>query len=174
MMTSKLQNSGFSLVELMVAVAIIALLAAVAAPSYQNWIQNTKIRTATESILNGLQKARSEALLRNTRVQFVLDDNSSSWHIECVEAAKCPGWAGETRSSEEGSADNITVTDAGGGTTFIFNNLGTRSGGDLTQITVDSTAIDSEDTRDLQIDIGPSGVARMCDPNASATDPRKC
>lgn len=173
-MFPKRYSAGFSLVELMVAVAIITLLAAVAAPSYQAWIENSRIRTAAESILNGLQKARSEALLRNTRVQFILDDNSSSWHIECVDAAKCPGWPGETRSSGEGSAQGISVTDAGGGTTVIFNNLGIKSGGDLTQIVVDSFAIDSEDTRDLQIDVGSNGVVRMCDPNASASDPRKC
>ncbi len=169
-------NKGFSLVELIVVIAIITILAEIAAPSYLAWIQNTKIRTAAESIQNGLQKARSEALLRNTRVQFMLDDTQSSWHVECVDSTKCPDLPGgqvEARSSKDGSANDISIA-AGGATTVIFNNFGVKSGGDLVQVVVDSTVLNANDSRDLRIDIGGNGVVRMCDPNTGASDPRKC
>jgi type IV fimbrial biogenesis protein FimT len=43
-----------SLVEILVAVAIVAVLFAAAAPDFSNWIQNSKIRTEAEAIQNGL------------------------------------------------------------------------------------------------------------------------
>ena len=48
---------GFSLVELMVTVAVLSLLMTLAVPSFNEWIQNGRIRTAAESIQNGLQVA---------------------------------------------------------------------------------------------------------------------
>ena len=41
---------GFSLVELMVTVAVLSLLMTLAVPSFNEWIQNGRIRTAAESI----------------------------------------------------------------------------------------------------------------------------
>jgi prepilin-type N-terminal cleavage/methylation domain-containing protein len=52
----RFKKNGFSIIELMIVVAIIGITAALAAPSYRAWIQNTKVRTAGESILNGIQK----------------------------------------------------------------------------------------------------------------------
>lgn len=73
----KLRHSqhGMSLVELLIGLVIIGILLALAAPSYSAWIQNTKIRTTAESILNGLQMARGEAVRRNTRIQFSLTND---------------------------------------------------------------------------------------------------
>lgn len=177
------QSSGFSLIELMVAVAILGIIAAVAAPSYQNWIQNTKIHTAAESIQNGLQLARSEALKKNASVQFVLTDTSSSWRLGCVTPVgdlngdgvnDCPATI-TSRASTEGSSNSISVTATpGGATTVIFNGLGLKSGGTLAQVQVDSTELGAADSRDLQIHIAGSGSIRMCDPHAGSSDPRKC
>lgn len=182
-MIPKRHSAGFSLIELMVTVAILGIIAAIAAPTYQTWIQNSKIRTASESIQNGLQLARAEALKKNMSVQFVLTDASSSWRVGCVTpvgdlngdgADDCPATI-TSRASTEGSADSISVTATpGGATTVIFNGLGIRSGGTLTQVQVDSTDLDTADSRDLQIDITGGGSIRMCDPHAGSTDPRRC
>lgn len=72
MLMRRPSQRGFSLVELVVAVAIVAVLLALAAPSYRAWIQNTKIRSTTEAILNGIQMAKSEAVRRNFTVRFQL------------------------------------------------------------------------------------------------------
>jgi type IV fimbrial biogenesis protein FimT len=65
-------QQGFSLVELVVAIGIVGVLLALAAPSYRSWTQNTKIRGTTEAILNGIQLAKAEAVRRNTTLRFQL------------------------------------------------------------------------------------------------------
>lgn len=69
---------GFSLVELLITLAIMGILLALAAPSYQIWISNTRIRTTAEAIQNGLQLARAEAVRRNAPIRFQLTDSLAS------------------------------------------------------------------------------------------------
>ncbi|MBI2509431.1 MAG: prepilin-type N-terminal cleavage/methylation domain-containing protein, partial [Betaproteobacteria bacterium] len=56
---------GFTLIELMVGIAIVGILIMIALPNFTIWIQNTQIRAGAEGILSGLQLARTEAVRRN-------------------------------------------------------------------------------------------------------------
>lgn len=69
---------GFSLIELMVAIAVFAILLTLGMPSLTTWMQNSQIRTATDAIQNGLQIARGEAVRRNTTVRFQLTDTADN------------------------------------------------------------------------------------------------
>jgi prepilin-type N-terminal cleavage/methylation domain-containing protein len=58
-------NSGFSIMEMMVVVGIFAILAAVAVPGFISWFPNYKLRSGAEEIQSTLQLARLTAIKRN-------------------------------------------------------------------------------------------------------------
>lgn len=179
-------HRGLSLIELITVVALIAVLAALGMPSYSNWVQNTRIRTTAEAIQNGLQIARAEAVKRNARVQFVLENNAE-WTVGCVDEVAdldgdglddCPEII-QGRSAGEGSSPNIKITVIpDGNTTVVFNSMGAINPipAPFTQveIDIDETVMSGEDSRELRVLLGVGGSTRMCDPNASDNDPRVC
>jgi type IV fimbrial biogenesis protein FimT len=67
-MPMKRNSSGFSLLELMIAVGLAALITAVGIPSFQNTVANQRRTTAVNELALALNMARSEAI---KRVQYV-------------------------------------------------------------------------------------------------------
>lgn len=67
-MTTSQKQKGFTLMELMVVVAITAILASMAAPSFVGYINTTRQSSAATRLLSDLNRARSEAIKRNSRV----------------------------------------------------------------------------------------------------------
>ncbi len=72
---------GVSLIELMTAIAVFTILTVMAFPVYTTWIANQQVRTATESVVEGLRVAQTEALKRNAAVKFVLD-TGTGWEVQ--------------------------------------------------------------------------------------------
>jgi len=169
------KSSGFSLIELMIVIAIFSITLTFGVSSYRAWVQNTQIRNAAESIQNGIQRTRAEAVKRNAKVAFVLGANSS-WEINVVNG----GDVVESRSGSEGSK-NVTVTETpAGATTITLSSLGSvvanaDASATLTQVDLDSSVLDPADSRDLRVTIGLGGIVRMCDPNlAAGSNPSAC
>lgn len=166
----KVRHLGFSLIELLIGIVIMSILLSLAMPSFQTWLQNTQIRNAAESVQNGLQRARAEAVGRNTNVEFVLG-TGSSWTVRLAGGADI-----ESRPSSEGSRD-VTVTVTPSGTTTVrFNNFGgvAAAPAPFTQVDLDSPVLAAADSQNLRVTIGVGGNIRMCDPNAPVSSPRAC
>lgn len=87
-------NRGFSLVELSVVVAILGLLMALGLPSFQTWLRSVQVRNAAESLQNGLQFARMEALRRNERVSFWMVASASARVLDnsCLRSSNGASW----------------------------------------------------------------------------------
>jgi len=75
---------GFSLVEMAITMLVLAILMRLGAPSFAAWIANQRIRTSGEAILHGLNLARAEAMRRNARVMFAMNDAAGQSSGRCA------------------------------------------------------------------------------------------
>ncbi|MDO8892662.1 MAG: GspH/FimT family pseudopilin [Sulfurimicrobium sp.] len=173
------KEKGFTLIELMITIAILGLTLALAMPAYTVWIQNTRIRSAAESFVNGLQLARNEGVRRNSTVEFVVG-TGSAWTVKCTAVTPgCPDTnAIQNRTIGEGSSSSVTVTPNNGGT-IRFDSFGRMifpvpGAGSTVRFDIDNTLLTAADSRDLRITIDTGGNIRMCDPNVVAPDTRHC
>ncbi|BBM00709.1 GspH/FimT family pseudopilin [Microbulbifer sp. GL-2] len=103
-------KQGFTLLELLVGLTVVSILLLTAMPSFTQFIQNTRVETATEDLLNAVQLTRTNAITRNQRITM---RNLGQWEL---------GWEvfidldnNGTRSDDElllskrGALDNIVV-----------------------------------------------------------------
>ena len=63
-----IKHTGFTLIELMVVLAIAAILTSVAVPSFRSMIQNNRLATQANELTGTMNFARSEAIKRGSRV----------------------------------------------------------------------------------------------------------
>jgi len=169
-----LKSTGFSLTELLVTISILGILTAIAMPSFQVWIQNSQIKNAAESIQNGLQRARAEAVSRNANIEFVLGVNSA-WTVHLVGSAANI----DSHASNEGAVNVIRSVLPAAATTITFNSLGgiatnADASAPFSQVELTSAALPAPATRPLRVTIGVGGNIRMCDPSAVAGSLQAC
>ena len=191
---------GFSLIEIVVTMAVLGLILFAAVPSIGAWMDNTRIRNMADSLQNGLQTARGEAVRRNQEVSFWLvglDDpgilantctlsaSSASWVVSvftpvnhCADQPStdsAPMLVVARAAGTDASRVTVSALNADGtaATAVTFNGFGRiTNAGAIARIDIDATGTNH---RNLRIAISPAGQVRTCDPNVSdSTDPRKC
>lgn len=74
---------GFTLPELMTVLAVMAILGAMAAPAYADWVATMRGRSAGTDLYTALNRARSEAIKRNAEVTLAPGEDGwqAGWNI---------------------------------------------------------------------------------------------
>jgi type IV fimbrial biogenesis protein FimT len=76
--TPKSKNTGFTLIELIVTVTIVAIFASIALPSFSQLIKSNRITVATNEFVSTTMFVRSEALKRSRDVSVCTTANQTS------------------------------------------------------------------------------------------------
>ena len=71
-------NSGFTLIELMVTIAVLAILMSIASPSISNQLANQRAKSTTATLNNALKEAKIESVLRRQNMTVVYNNNGSA------------------------------------------------------------------------------------------------
>ena len=77
----KKNNYGFTLVELMIGIAIIAILTATAIPAIKAWIPNYRLKAAGRDLFSTLQKVRLLAVKKNSTHAVLFDTAAGTYQI---------------------------------------------------------------------------------------------
>jgi type IV fimbrial biogenesis protein FimT len=97
-------NFGFTLIELMLVVAVLAITLTVAVPSMQRTIHSSQLRTETSRLLSAINLARSEAIANNTIVSLCPSSYVSDGLATCSRNY-ADGWLVFTNSNRDRDVD---------------------------------------------------------------------
>ena len=171
-----------TLVELMISVSIVAILASVAVPSFTGFLRNTEVRGSAESLTQGLQFARTEAVRRNQQVCFDWSGSGTGWTVS-TGCALAPGSVPasmivQSSSNRDGSVATVVSITPNGGQRVTFNGFGRvvpNPAGGTSISRLDITATAARMARRILVSAGDSsGRVFVCDPSAAVGTQMSC
>lgn len=184
------RQSGFTLLEVMVALSVFALLVALGVPALRTWISNTRVRAVADGLQNGIRLAQAESLRRSRLVVFSLTNNAAApftataggkyWYVETVpsmlDGSETP-WL-----IESGALSTAPALTVAGPAAICFNSAGrlVASGtAGVTGVTGGATCTTAPvpvynillpgADRSLRVNVSLGGQVHMCDPNKALT-----
>ena len=118
---------GFNLIELMVTISVLAILLAIATPSFTNIVLGAKLNGYANNLVAGAYLARSEAIKRNSIVQLCVSTNGSS----CGAGGWEQGWiilsGAEIVKYQQATVTGIKINESNGITSLNFQPTGVGS-----------------------------------------------
>ena len=110
------RNAGFTITELMVTIAVIAILASLAIPNFIGWLPNYRLQSGAEEIQSVLQLARVKAIEENAIATVSFDTANRTYRASV---------GGQTfRRGQMPAGINISCALNSGGTAVQFDNQG--------------------------------------------------
>ena len=125
-------RAGFTLVELMIAIAILGVIMGLAAPTMGDFVRNTRLNTTVDQLTTALNLARSEAIKRN--LSAIVCPRLNNTATACATgAAIAAAWVNGWLVCYDNNADGVCDPDTGAGTAAslpnpirVFNPLGSQ------------------------------------------------
>jgi prepilin-type N-terminal cleavage/methylation domain-containing protein len=122
---------GFSLIELLVAMALVAIVAAIAVPQFQRYATNADLKTAAREVASDFFNTRQQALEgtigQDLVYRLTFDVGANSYTMESKEAAAATWNTVWTKSFASFGGISIYSINFSGGSVVNFQKRGTLS-----------------------------------------------
>jgi len=168
-----MRRNGFTIVELLIGMVIMAILMLFALPTYQEFMGNTRIRNTADSLAHGVRLAQVEAIKRNENVTFEVAP-AVGWRIRDLAAA-------DLHVEPFSDTSGLILVDPrpAGALKLTYDPLGRFVPNDdatpvMTSIRVTHTTMSTPN--DLRVTTDPAwGSTRVCEPRFTfPADPAGC
>lgn len=166
---NKKRNSGVTLAETMIVVAIIGILAAIAVPSYQDMIERNRLKQAAEALKSDLQFARTEAIKQSKDIIVSrTTGNAGAWcyglsatttSCDCKQATAATTDDCEIKSISGAAYGTTNMVSSSGNSTFSFRRGTIGANG----VTFNSS------NYEVRVIFSDSGRVRICTPTTLTT-----
>lgn len=114
------KNSGFTIIELLITLVVLAIVAAVAIPGFGRLIDGNRLMTSTNLLMSSIRFARTEAIKRGTTVTFSTDGGlATGW---CVHSGDASSDCTNNQIRSFSSPSNVTFTSST--TDLVFDRRG--------------------------------------------------
>lgn len=109
----QMTSSGFTLIELMVTIAVLAIIVSIAAPNISTQLANQRVKSTAATLENALKEAKVESIIRRQNVSVIYNASSSPKNI----TLQANSMSISSYDISDQSAISITPTTA---TTIVF------------------------------------------------------
>jgi prepilin-type N-terminal cleavage/methylation domain len=177
-MSKRYPQHGFTLIELVVAMAVFGILVMIAVPSFTSMMDSIRVKRAADAISAFMANAKSEAIKRNRTVTVVFQTSNShaTWCAGMAAISDCDCTGADTTKlcrlddnvdrvlTGDASYRNILLTDSTGNTAdntdFSFSpNRGNVDAG--------SVQVQSKNGLKVRVVVSTTGRVRLCSPSGS-------
>jgi type IV fimbrial biogenesis protein FimT len=145
------KNKGLTMVELMVTLAIIAVVLAIAIPAYNTQVPRFRLNGAARKVMGDLMGARMNAVKLNTTVTVNFDGALNTYTVSYVNED------GDTVSETFNIQTHFPGVSIDADASVIFSSSGIRGTGSSASVTIEN------DADDKTININVAGIVKISD-----------
>jgi len=110
-------SKGFTLIEVIIVVAIIGIMTAISIPAISGWLPNYRLKAAARALYGAAMKAKGEAVKRNANCALIFNQGANVYMVFVDSNENCEFDTGETVILREEqwppsvSLSSVTFTD---------------------------------------------------------------